>query len=75
MGYASLGLITSNLNFRLQLLAYLTLYVQPEVYLYLATTTTITAPSLCRINIKNNVLDITEAYAMKGKFNLSSFLI
>ena len=27
--------------------------------MYLATTTTITAPSLCRINIKNNVLDIT----------------
>ena len=27
--------------------------------MYLSTTTTITAPSLCRINIKNNVLDIT----------------
>ena len=27
--------------------------------MYLTTTTTITAPSLCRINIKNNVLDIT----------------
>ena len=25
--------------------------------MYLTTTTTITAPSLCRINIKNNVLD------------------
>ena len=27
--------------------------------MYLTTATTITAPSLCRINIKNNVLDIT----------------
>ena len=27
--------------------------------MYLTTTTTITAPSLCRINIKNNVLNIT----------------
>ena len=32
--------------------------------MYLTTTTTITAPSLCRINIKNNVLDITVPYKM-----------
>ena len=41
--------------------------------IYLATTTTITAPSLCRINLTNNVLNITDGICRKASQRLYAF--